>query len=609
MTGPDGTLWVCDMYRHVIEHPQWIPEAWQARLNLSAGHDRGRIYRIRPKGRFTAAAPNLSALTPGGLVQELRSSNGWRRDTAQRLLTEQGRSLPDAVVTALAEQARSETRPVARVQSLWTLLAVAPEAARDAALWNSFLQSSDPELVIQGIRAYGSKEQPEAWPQLAALRDHPHPRVRFELALAAGDAPQSANRSELLSSIAVHDHADPWIQAAVLSSTGTDAPGILRRVLAAVPASPTREKLVEGLVSTSLGDDPAKGAVAVLSAIVPKPGEAPADWQLAALASCLDGLSRRRLDLASLSDRNDPETAAIFQRVRPVMNEAVSVAEDPAAATTARVTAIRLLGRGRDRAEQDKVLLERLLSPRQPAEIQIAASERLAALGVAETLLGALRRVSPQVQAAVEAVLLQQPGLTKALLKAISTGELPADQLSAATRSALLNHRDAEIRASALECLGDQTVQSPANIAERVARVAALTGDPGRGQALFQKRCSTCHRHHGVGVDVGPQLGALQNKSADFLLTSVLDVNRSVEPRYRSCSLLLVDGRQQVGLVTDETATSLTLVTADGRKQSVLRRDIEELTLGQLSFMPEGLDKDLSDADLADLISFLQRTE
>jgi putative heme-binding domain-containing protein len=124
---------------------------------------------------------------------------------------------------------------------------------------------------------------------------------------------------------------------------------------------------------------------------------------------------------------------------------------------------------------------------------------------------------------------------------------------------------------------------------------------------VFEKRCSVCHRLQGIGTDVGPQLGALTNKSAEYLLTAILDVNRSVEPRYRSCTVLLRDGRLQTGLVVEETATSLTLATADGRQHPLLRRDIEDLVLTGLSFMPEGLERDLSDQDLADVVAFVQQ--
>ena len=47
-TGPDGALWIADMYRAVIEHPEWIPDDWEKRLDLRAGSEQGRIYRVYP---------------------------------------------------------------------------------------------------------------------------------------------------------------------------------------------------------------------------------------------------------------------------------------------------------------------------------------------------------------------------------------------------------------------------------------------------------------------------------------------------------------------------------------------------------------------------------
>ena len=54
-TGPDGALYVADMYRFVLEHPEWISPEMQARLDLRAGDDKGRIYRVVPEGRSAAA--------------------------------------------------------------------------------------------------------------------------------------------------------------------------------------------------------------------------------------------------------------------------------------------------------------------------------------------------------------------------------------------------------------------------------------------------------------------------------------------------------------------------------------------------------------------------
>jgi putative membrane-bound dehydrogenase-like protein len=116
-TGPDGALYIADMYRQVIEHPQWIPKEIQQRLDLRAGHDMGRIYRVYPTGAKPRQIPRLDQMSPDQLINALDSPNGWQRDTAQRLLLH-GKEKPCA--PALARMLESQ-RPLTRLQTLWTL--------------------------------------------------------------------------------------------------------------------------------------------------------------------------------------------------------------------------------------------------------------------------------------------------------------------------------------------------------------------------------------------------------------------------------------------------------------------------------------------------------
>src|SRR5204862_1212953 len=75
-TGPDGALWVVDMYRFVIEHPQWIPPSDLAQLDVRAGQSMGRIYRVRPRHKEPRPWLRLDKLDTGGLVAALNSANG-----------------------------------------------------------------------------------------------------------------------------------------------------------------------------------------------------------------------------------------------------------------------------------------------------------------------------------------------------------------------------------------------------------------------------------------------------------------------------------------------------------------------------------------------------
>ena len=86
LTGPDGGLWVADMYRYLIEHPRWIPPADLAKIDVRAGAGLGRIYRVRPDDEPPRPWPRLDKLDTAGLVAALDSPNGWQRDMAMMML-------------------------------------------------------------------------------------------------------------------------------------------------------------------------------------------------------------------------------------------------------------------------------------------------------------------------------------------------------------------------------------------------------------------------------------------------------------------------------------------------------------------------------------------
>ena len=86
--GPDGAMYIADMYREVIEHPWSLPHGIKKHINLDSGNDRGRIYRIVPKEFIQQKLPRLNQVPVGDLVKLLEHSNAWHRSTAARLLFE-----------------------------------------------------------------------------------------------------------------------------------------------------------------------------------------------------------------------------------------------------------------------------------------------------------------------------------------------------------------------------------------------------------------------------------------------------------------------------------------------------------------------------------------
>ncbi len=611
-TGPDGSIWVCDMYRLVIEHPQWIPEAWQAKLDLYAGHNKGRIYRIRPANKPPTTAPNLAILSSRELVAQLSSHNGWRRDTAQRLLTERADA---SVVAAIESLARKHPSPEVRVQAMATLSGLgrlSPE------LLIALLSDRDPRVVVQAIR-FGEAhiENPEVIGQLLTLAGHEDLRVRYQLALTLGESndPRAASG---LQQIVSRDGDDPWIRAAVLSSAVPHARQLLRGLLADPGSLQERLPFLQDLIATALGEDVSLGMGDVVSAILGEAGQTGSanthvePWQIAALASCVDAVRRRGKDWSEIAALSQSGGRAASQAAAPVFAAARAIAANSAASTRHRVSAVRLLGQEASSRDADLAQLKSLLSPRVAPELEVAAIRSLAACradDLAEALLDDWSQQTPAVRGEVLSTLLSRPEWTGPFIDALEAGTVPVQDIDAATRARLQLHLRNTGRESAHHLFDAANTGDRADVVASFQGIASLQGDAAQGAALFKKVCSTCHKHAGIGNDLGPRLANLQNKSVDALLTAMLDPNRAVEQKYRGYVVVTRDGRIVNGLIKSETASSITLVEPNGKEHIILRIDLDEMTDTGKSFMPEGLEKDLTPQNMADIFAFVTREE
>jgi putative heme-binding domain-containing protein len=130
-------------------------------------------------------------------------------------------------------------------------------------------------------------------------------------------------------------------------------------------------------------------------------------------------------------------------------------------------------------------------------------------------------------------------------------------------------------------------------------------GDASRGREIFKKECLKCHTHSGEGGKVGPDLTGMAAHPRSELIVHILDPSRSVEGNFLQYTVSTTDGRVLSGLLAGETKTSVDLLDAEGKKQTILREDIEELAASKKSIMPEGFEKSVPPEGLADLLQFL----
>jgi putative heme-binding domain-containing protein len=122
---------------------------------------------------------------------------------------------------------------------------------------------------------------------------------------------------------------------------------------------------------------------------------------------------------------------------------------------------------------------------------------------------------------------------------------------------------------------------------------------------VFKNQCAKCHVHGGEGTRVGPDLSGMAVHPKEELLVQILDPSRSVENNFRLYTVSLKDGRVLTGMLASESRTAIELFDAEGKKQTVLREDIEELAASNKSLMPDGFEKQVSRKDVTDLLEFL----
>jgi putative membrane-bound dehydrogenase-like protein len=584
-TGPDGALWVVDMYRFVIEHPRWISPDRLATLVVRAGAKMGRIYRIVPDGRSLRAVPRLDELSTRDLAAALDSPNGTLRDMIQRVLVHRG---DPTAAAALADLARDSTLPGCRAQALGTLDglgALEPQHLRIA------LGDPHPGVRCEAVRlAEPRLAKDETLGRLVlGLADDPEARVRFQVALSLGawSGPESG---QALGRLAVRDGSDTWVRAAVLSSATPHAGAILDAVIAAAGAEGPSPALVEPLLATIAGARDRQAIARALAALRIEEAARPELWRLGAVAQLLE------------ADR-DGELAN-HPAVKSSITAARALASDHAAPAAVRATALRLLGLGR----ADRDLIAERLAPSEPAEVQLAALRALAGMGDRESADAIIARwpgLGPSQRAMALDALLARDRTAAALLDALEDGRIAPSLIDAAHREALLEQGSEERRQRAGRVLGQLAIGPRKAVLDAYASAKSQRGDPARGKAAFERVCSACHKIGETGHEVGPDLAALTDTSPDALMIAILDPNRDVDARYASYTAAMKDGRLLTGLMAAETGSAISLKRQEGGIDEVLRADLEELATSGRSLMPEGLENDLTPDQLADVIAFL----
>jgi putative membrane-bound dehydrogenase-like protein len=587
VTGPDGALYVVDMYRQVIEHPEWVPGDWQRKLDLRAGEDRGRIYRIFPKGKRPRAIPKFDRATTEELIAHLEDSSGTVRDLATQVLIWRGNQTANGPLKKAVFESKN---PLARLHALSALRAL---QGLDEDTLLQGLRDGEPGVVRLALRfaePMAGKSEPIA-AAILQLAKHSDERVRFSAVLALGEV-DSAAAARALALRLFEDGANPHFRAAILTSI---RPSHLQTVLS--------ETLTESQPPLHVAEAD-EFLVRELARENPK-----AMAELAPTLFARAELSPRLLGLASgMLTGTTANRADLEKQLAPLQKKAEAAIADANTELELRVAAVRFVALfKRTKAEADWLI--KRLAPQEPTELQLAAVNAATTEAFADApdvLLSGWASHSPTLRRRILESLLSRADWAEAVLERIESKAIASQHLDADLRRRLVEYPADKIRDRARLLLSAAADANRAALVESYGDVAKMNGNATKGREVFVKRCGNCHVAEGKGYSVGPDLASLADRSGDTLLVAMLDPNRAVEQKYVEYLVTTNDGRQLIGILRRETPGHLILAAAENREMTIPRGEIEEIRASTKSFMPEGIEKDVSKQEIADVIAYLQ---
>ncbi|HVU88135.1 MAG TPA: PVC-type heme-binding CxxCH protein [Pirellulales bacterium] len=612
-SGPDEALYICDMYRKTIEHPDYLPAEIRKRTDFDSGRGMGRIWRVvradRAPDDLAARRKQVAqwARDPSTAVELLKSDGAWARDLGHRLLLERPVEKQSPLAPLLADAAM----PATAKTHLLALLDACGEvtdailarclADENAAVRERALVLAEPRLGRSGMLAD------------AALRlaDDADPRVRFQAALSLGFFP-GPEPIPALARLAVHDALDRWLRAAVLSSISGREPLFLGELLRLPERADTGLSALHASLGRLLGAGLEPAAAPALLIQVLDSDES-VTRRAALLSGIAEALSRRGADqrrlFGQLLTGDSPEMVRGRKRLSDLFTASLARAGDTTVDASQRTIAINLLAHaGFDTAGPP---LLALVHPQQPDEIQTAAIRALAGMqdaSISRELLAPDRfaEYSPAVREEVLAAMLASDRHIPGLLEAMEGGAFPVGAINSLRRKQLTEHRDAAIRARAERIFGVGASSDRGRVYEEYKSVVGLTPRPDNGQAMFRKHCATCHRLDREGFAVGPDLFGVRNQSKETILLHLLIPEHEITSGFGAYIVETTDGRTLTGLLASETPTSITLRQPLGKEETILRSDVERLLSSKLSLMPQEFEKAMTRQELADLLAYLK---
>lgn len=296
-------------------------------------------------------------------------------------------------------------------------------------------------------------------------------------------------------------------------------------------------------------------------------------------------------------------------------SEALKLLSNSKAAVTALAEVVLVLADIKIPEARDPLLalLESEASTRRELRPAIlAALSHFDDSAIAERLVSMAKR-NLQANADALSLLASRPAWSRHLADAAKSGAIPKEAIPAATIRRMKLHKDEALLTIANELwpgTGSATTVEMEKLLTKLTTVAKdAGGNPYKGRELFDGLCAACHRLHGEGGQIGPDLTSYQRDDLAALLTAIVNPSAEIREGYENLTLTMRDGRTLAGFMAEQDEKTLTLRTLDGLSTVIPRIEVVSRADAGVSLMPEGLLGGLPEAQVRDLMAYLRSTQ
>jgi putative heme-binding domain-containing protein len=644
--GPDGCLYILDWYDryHCYQDANADPK----------GVDRakGRLYRVRYKETPRAPKFDLAAETDDQLLQRLASPNIFYREQAQRILAERlAAKSNDSTSDRLRALALDAKQPrAARLQALWTTVAA---EALDDSFHNELLKAEDPTFRAWSIRATGDSAEnlPAVTKRLTESAVDPSPDVRLQAAIAAG---KRMGEDAVAPLFAVIDQSSgdgvtgPVVWQNLKPLLSKSAARIAEQLSDISEERYARLAILSRYMAWSLsrGVDGARDAGKLALAI---DGKHAGSTTYAPTILAVDAIARAICD----NQLDTPSETALREMLQPRLARALVAKSDSLQGTAlellsrwrhpdaiAAVRRLALDARGDEKlraffgpkmvadvrtgaaqwwiSSRDPNVLNHitdLLSPDGglPADDRRKLFDAMAGFDdskVGTLVLGVYGKLEDELKPAAIELLSSRAEWSRSLLGSIEAREIPKDAVTVNQVRKLLKLGDKELAARVEATWGklrtDRNPQREQVVAQMRELVKNGHGDPLAGQAVFGRLCGQCHKIHGQGQDVGPDITVNGRSNFEQLLSNIFDPSLVIGAAYQPRIVSTGDGRVLTGLLVEDGPQRVVLKLQGGKLETIPRSNIDEIETSRLSLMPEGVETQYKPQEIIDLVAFLK---